>query len=80
MSNSERADRGELAAAVYALADEELTLCEFRYAVKPFSAEALQVVATILGCRATQMSNSSDRVRNGRSLCKCLAARRRCLN
>ena len=80
MHYSGRSYPSELSAAVYALAENEITLCEFRDAVRFVPADALQVVATILACRACLMSNPSMRVSAGRALCASAAALHRSSN
>jgi len=80
MYNSGQADFGELSAVVSALAENEITLCEFQHALRRLPGEALQVVATMLGCRAALLSIPSDRIRAGRLLCASGAARLRHAN
>ena len=69
----------QLYASVYAFGNGELTLNEFRSALHQLQPEALQVVATILGCRAAVLPEPSPRLQMGRELCANLAAATRSL-
>jgi len=71
---------GRIYNLVCAVAGQEITLREFRSAIKPLSPEFQQYVGTVLGLQSTLLPQASERMFDARALCQAGATVKRSLS
>ena len=70
---------GRIYTLVCAVAGQEITVREFRSAIKPLSPEFMQYLSTVLGLQATMLSQPTERLSVARAMCQAGALAKRSL-